>query len=107
MKQEFSFVLYKSIGGVLVGDLLLDFVDKIVNQVERRIDLVIEKKVGEFQLNSFEKPYMNKKEAAEYIGVSFNTFRKFERMGLPIIEVDGTLLVKKEDIDVFLEKNKH
>lgn len=52
------------------------------------------------------KPYMNKKEAAQYIGISFNTFQRLERMGLPVIDVDGIKLVKKEDIDLFLENYK-
>lgn len=52
------------------------------------------------------KPYMNKKEAAEYIGVSFNTLKKFEREGLPVIEVDGVMLIKKSDIDEFLDSYK-
>lgn len=49
---------------------------------------------------------MNKKEAAQYIGISFNTFQRLERMGLPVIDVDGIKLVKKEDIDSFLENYK-
>ena len=52
------------------------------------------------------KQYMNKKEAAQYIGVSFNTFQKFENMGLPIIEIDGIKLVSKQDIDFFLQSHK-
>lgn len=87
-------------------DLFVEFIDKVVNQVEQKLDTAIERRLNTFTNGSIDKPYMNKKEAAEYIGVSFNTFRKFERMGLPIIEVDGILLVKKEDIDEFLEKNK-
>lgn len=53
-----------------------------------------------------QKKYMNKKEAARYIGVSFNTFQKIEKLGLPIIEVDGIKLVSKQDIDEFLENHK-
>lgn len=53
-----------------------------------------------------QKQYMNKKEAAYYIGVSFNTFQKLERMGLPIIEIDGIKLVSKQDIDSFLDSHK-
>lgn len=52
------------------------------------------------------KQYMNKKEAAQYIGISFNTFQKLEKRGLPIIEIDGVMLVKKQDIDEFLNTYK-
>lgn len=54
--------------------------------------------------NGSYRPYMNKKEAAQYIGISINTFQKLVKMGLPIIEVDGTKIVSKKDIDDFLEK---
>ncbi|MCM3382132.1 helix-turn-helix domain-containing protein [Shouchella rhizosphaerae] len=63
--------------------------------------------VEKVQLDSEVKPYMNKKEAAQSIGVSFNTFQKLKKMGLPIIEIDGIRLVRKQDIDNFLEKHKN
>ncbi|MFY0761025.1 hypothetical protein AB1K32_19585 [Metabacillus dongyingensis] len=53
-----------------------------------------------------QKQYMNKKEAAQYIGISFNTLQKLEKMGLPIIEIDGIKLVRREDIDCFLNSHK-
>lgn len=53
-----------------------------------------------------QKEYMNKKEAAEYIGISFNTLKKFEREGLKIINVDGVQLIKRNDIDEFLDARK-
>lgn len=59
------------------------------------------------QLNEEFKPYMNKTEAAQYIGVSFNTLQKLERMGLPVIEIDGIRLVGKRDIDDFLNEYKN
>lgn len=52
------------------------------------------------------KEYMNKKEAAEYIGISFNTLRKLEREGLQVINAGGVLLIKRTDIDDFLEERK-
>lgn len=54
-----------------------------------------------------QKQYMNKKEASQYIGVSFNTFQKMVKLGLPIIEIDGIKLVSKQDIDNFLEEHKN
>lgn len=59
------------------------------------------------QSNEEFKPYMNKTEAAQYIGVSFNTLKKLERMGLPVIEIDGIRLIGKQDIDDFLNEYKN
>lgn len=52
------------------------------------------------------KRYMTKKEACNYIGVSFNYFQKLVRMGMPTIEIDGKTLVDREDISKFLNKYK-
>lgn len=79
-----------------------NFVDSYENALLEMTQKIIEK----VQLDSDIKPYMNKKEAAQYIGVSFNTFQKLEKMGLPIIEIDGIRLVRKQDIDDFLEEHK-
>lgn len=62
--------------------------------------------VEKIKNGTFQKQYMNKKEAAQYIGVSFNTLQKLERRGLPIIEIEGIKLVKREDIDSFLNNHK-
>lgn len=53
-----------------------------------------------------QKEYMNKKEAGEYIGISFNTLKKFEKEGLEVINVSGIQLIKRIDIDKFLAERK-
>lgn len=50
--------------------------------------------------------YMTKRQASEYCGVSFNTFQKFIKAGLPIVSVDGVVRVDKNDVDAFFEQNK-
>ncbi|MBQ5152545.1 helix-turn-helix domain-containing protein [Macrococcoides caseolyticum] len=52
------------------------------------------------------KNYMNKKEAAEYIGISYQTLKKFIGEGLPIVEVSGVQMIRKIDIDEFMESNR-
>ncbi|UNB46767.1 helix-turn-helix domain-containing protein [Staphylococcus coagulans] len=47
---------------------------------------------------------MNKKEVAEYIGVSFNTLKKFIKAGLKTVEIEGIEMIRKVDIDEFIEK---
>lgn len=50
------------------------------------------------------KPYMNKKESANYLGISFNTLIKLEKAGLPKLTVEGIQMFRKEDIDRFMEE---
>lgn len=62
--------------------------------------------VKEHVENIKQKEYLNINEACEYIGISFNTIKKFIELGLPIIMIDGIKRIKKSDIDKFLEKYK-
>lgn len=52
------------------------------------------------------KQVFNKKQASEYLDVSYNTLQKFIQSGLPVVNVDGVQLIRKVDIDSFLEKNR-
>jgi excisionase family DNA binding protein len=52
--------------------------------------------------------YLNQTEAAEYVGVSLNTFKNrirpyLKQKRLPTEKSQGTILFTKEEIDKFLE----
>ena len=51
------------------------------------------------------KEWMTLSEAANYAGVSHNTFVKFREMGLKVSQVDGIKRVSRKQIDEFLEKH--
>ncbi|HHW7133805.1 helix-turn-helix domain-containing protein [Macrococcoides caseolyticum] len=72
-------------------DILKNIANKTIKQIEEEKNIQV---------------YMNKKQAAEYLGVSFNTLKKFVENGLPIIEVSGIQMIRKKDIDNFMESNK-
>ncbi|PKE07270.1 MULTISPECIES: helix-turn-helix domain-containing protein [Macrococcoides] len=72
-------------------DILKNIANKTIQQIEEEKNIQV---------------YMNKKQAAEYLGVSFNTLKKFVENGLPIIEVSGIQMIRKKDIDNFMESNK-
>lgn len=84
----------------------LQLSDDFVTAYEKTLMELTRQVIAKAHNENNHKPYMNKKEAAQYIGISFNTFQRLERMGLPVIDVDGIKLVKKEDIDSFLENYK-
>ncbi|MCK0473363.1 hypothetical protein [Halalkalibacter sp. APA_J-10(15)] len=50
--------------------------------------------------------FMNKKQCCEFIGISFGHFQKLEKMGLPVIELAGKVLVDREDVIKFMSKYK-
>lgn len=59
----------------------------------------------EKQLSQPEKQLLTIREAAAYLGVSYNTFQKFRYNGLKFFEVDGVKRVYKTDLDQFIKNN--
>ena len=50
--------------------------------------------------------YLKKQEACKYIGITRPTLEKWIAGGLPVISVGGVERIDKNDIDLFLLKNK-
>lgn len=50
------------------------------------------------------KEWLSLREAATYVGVSYNTFIKFRNMGLRVAEIEGIKRVSRKEINNFLEK---
>lgn len=67
-------------------------------------------KISDVDLNRNEndKEYMNKKEAAEYIGISLNTLEKYIHNGLKVIVMGDNVStrLKKDTIDKFMIQNE-
>jgi hypothetical protein len=60
--------------------------------------------VSEVMQNPIErKAYLNKKEAAKYIGCSYQTLQKLILSGMKTIQIDGKCLISKIQIDNFLQ----
>ncbi|KPN89523.1 MULTISPECIES: helix-turn-helix domain-containing protein [Lysinibacillus] len=59
------------------------------------------------QISKPEKQLLTIREAAEYLGVSYNTFQKFKCEGLKVFEIDGTKRIYKHELDKFIEKNSY
>lgn len=57
------------------------------------------------QVSKPNKQLLTVREAAEYLGVSYNTFQKFRYEGLKIFEVDGIKRIYKHELDIFIEDN--
>ncbi|MFP4921188.1 helix-turn-helix domain-containing protein [Staphylococcus coagulans] len=75
-----------------------------ITAIEKVLNEVITKSASELNTAQNVKMYMNKKEVAEYIGVSFNTLKKFIKAGLKTVEIEGIEMIRKVDIDEFIEK---
>lgn len=76
-----------------------------INILEKHIEQLVSNYINNH--HSISKEWMNIKEACEYIGISFNTFAKYRKMGLKISEVNGTKRVSRTEIDAFLKKHSN
>lgn len=84
----------------------IELADPAFNPIVEKIASAIQD-ANELQIKRKELPrYMTKSQAADYCGVSFNTFQKYIKYGLRVISVDGIIRVDKNDIDQFLDQNK-
>ncbi len=52
------------------------------------------------------KPYLNKKEMCQWLGVSYATLAKFIAHGLPVANIDGMKLIGKETAITFLKEHE-
>ena len=51
--------------------------------------------------------WLSYKNALDYLGIkSYTTLKKIIKNGLPVVEIDGTKLISKTDIDEFMETHK-
>lgn len=50
--------------------------------------------------------FMTKKQCCEFIGISFGYLQKLEKLGLPVIELEGKVLVDREDVIKFMSRYK-
>lgn len=52
------------------------------------------------------KRYLNKKEAARYCGISYNTLQKLIHNGLKVVMIDSLVRIDRYDIDDFFQHYK-
>lgn len=80
--------------------------EETIEAIEKALNDVVINSANNILNNTNRNQYMNKKEAAQYLGVSFNTLKKFIQNGLPVVNVSGVNMIRRVDIDDFMEANK-
>lgn len=50
--------------------------------------------------------FMTKKQCCEFMGISFGHLQKLEKKGFPVIELEGKVLVDREDVIKFMSNHK-
>jgi hypothetical protein len=80
--------------------------DEQINQIQHLISELIKKEI-EIRLNNnnLNRPFLNKQQACQYLGISNNTLDSWIKRGLPTIKIGKTIRFNKETINSWL--NSH
>lgn len=84
----------------------LEFSEKTFKEIEKVFINIAKDSYEKVKEDEKQKAYFNKTEACEYLNVSYHTLNKMIDDGLPVISKYGVHLVRKKDIDEFMELNK-
>lgn len=68
----------------------------IANLIRQEIDNRLNK-------SGIKSPYLNKKQACEYLGISNNTLDSWIKKGLPVIRVGKTVRFNTDDLNYWLQ----
>lgn len=89
----------------------LTFESPAFEPIKKQVDDRVRESIAEI-VSSIEKKYefpryMNKTQAARYMGVSYNTMvQKYVPAGLQLIIVEGVVRISKDECDRFMKENQ-
>lgn len=81
---------------ILSQEQIQDIQMLIANLIRQEIDNRLNK-------SGIRSPYLNKKQACEYLGISNNTLDSWIKKGLPIIRVGKTVRFNTDDLNQWLQ----
>ncbi|HEM6220526.1 TPA: helix-turn-helix domain-containing protein [Streptococcus suis] len=77
--------------------------DEQIKQIQLLIAELIKKEIQiNIEKRGLNSPYLNKKQACDYLGISNNTLDSWIQMGLPTIKIGKTVRFNKQAIDSWL-----
>ncbi|NLD32279.1 MAG: helix-turn-helix domain-containing protein [Trichococcus flocculiformis] len=86
------------------SNLSFEFSDDSKAEIQNIFRDLAKQAVSEVMQSPVErKMFLNKSEAQAYIGVSYATLQKLIAQGLPVIQIDGKILLSKVSINEFLK----
>ncbi|MFV0560731.1 MAG: hypothetical protein ACK5NA_08445 [Enterococcus sp.] len=51
---------------------------------------------------NIDKDFLKKGEMAKWLGISYNSLSKFEKLGMPVFQIDGLVFFSKEETKKWL-----
>jgi hypothetical protein len=91
-----------------MAQLNIDVSDDFQKDFEALLQETARKVIAEIVSNPLErKEYLNKKETCQLLGISFNTLKQMEAMGLKVIQIQGKQLISKKTLTAFLQAHEN
>ena len=79
--------------------------DEQVTEIQNLVAQLIENEIKNFRENSgLSSPFLNKKQACEYLGVSNNTLDTWMIRGLPTIRIGKCVRFDKKEINKWMHR---
>lgn len=80
--------------------------DEQVHQIQLLISELIQKEIkNRLENGNIGSPFLNKKQACDYLGISNNTLDSWIQKGLPSIKIGKTVRFNKTEINRWLQKH--
>lgn len=80
--------------------------DEQVHQIQLLISELIQKEIkNRLENSNIDSPFLNKKQACDYLGISNNTLDSWIQKGLPSIKIGKTVRFNKTEINRWLQKH--
>ena len=80
--------------------------DEQVHQIQLFISELIQKEIkNRLENSNIGGPFLNKKQACDYLGISNNTLDSWIQKGLPSIKIGKTVRFNKTEINRWLQKH--
>lgn len=80
--------------------------DEQIHQIQLLLSNLIQKEIEQqIEKNTLSRPYLNKQQTCDYLGISNNTLDSWIQRGLPSIKIGKTIRFHKDAIDRWLNSN--
>lgn len=88
-------------GNMLLSNEAMKIIEESIGSLAED---AIEKALVDFRRLHRQKDYLDAKEAARYVGVSYNTLQKLRTDGLKVLVIGGRTIYSKKLIEEYFEK---
>ncbi|KKF49824.1 helix-turn-helix domain-containing protein [Streptococcus uberis] len=80
--------------------------DEQVKEIQLLVSNVIKSEIQQFKTDiGLDKPYLNKFQTCQYLGISNNTLDSWIKLGLPVIKIGKTIRFDKNAINSWLQNH--